>query len=749
MQVFTIIGVLLFCVYLSIASRYFNNDINSISKLKSPKNAIRTINPKEKKYLTPHLKILNLSLVSDEVYQLDNAKISTDGYYLRGTIVSKMRANGIDISIPEPLEPFCEKSNTIEYVVAKFGMTIVAVAISINGENLLSQSLHFWKLQYDEKVLSTRYETVTEYRLRQNQEVYVLGAIIFFIVLVLLLCASSMKDLLWFNNTMLLSGAMLVLMLFTIIKRKLKIASPKKIEKVKGPLQSAAAKVLQNINIKREVVFIGLNHPYIIKDKKLFELAQNTYYAENLVTFELRPTKEGYPYELISLSDEKSIDSIYKNKIPRPKSRLIAFTLIALTGSIGFFSFDYSLLDNFAYARSYVLNNELTKPLAERLLNIETKNYRSVDDLIAQPPKFGDRIELSNIDNLDVVLRTEKGKFHIVENAIHINPREKYIPPVVPEILNKFIKETGPNDKINAVNFLSHNSLWAFNLEEYYDQNPITFPNDKQKEKKVKEEIVKYYENMYANVETYSKRLKSELLRNYFNMEKNAHKIIKPKRFVKLLDRACREKLPIPCDKLYEELAKEFSNPPNNYLAGLYETYQGETIPVEEFKKLLQQDYLLIMPRAIARFKSDIVHWAKENIDQIKENGKFDLTKNRGGVILTASEQSFASDYTSGFLSDYHGLRHWTITDEIAKIQKQSQSFEGVVTNISKDKDTLVINFIADRKYPYLQRQAIAVIIGGLVSVLVFLITLIGYLLPSFYSKPKADPKQTSGQLIN
>ncbi|MDP8161927.1 hypothetical protein QJU89_03630 [Pasteurella skyensis] len=747
-----VVALLLALYTLYMFVKHLGRDIKSRHKLKHPENVIRTISPQEKKYLAPHLKVLNLSLVSDEVYQLDNAIITADGYRYRGTEIFKMRANGIDISIPEPLDIFCKNSNTIEYVVAKFGMTIVAVAISVNGKDLLSYSINRWKPQPDEQILSTRYETATEYKARQSKEVYIWGAIAFLLTLVALLCASNMEDLLWFNSTMLLSGVMLVLMLFAIIKRKFKISSLKNIEKVKGTLQIVSANTLQNINIVKEVAFIGLNHPYIAKDKKLLELAQNTYYPENLATVELMPTKKGQPYELISLSGDKSIDNIYKNKTSRSNVRLIVFTLIALSGSIAFFTSDYSLSENFAYARSYLLNNEITKPLVAPLLDSETKTYRKVDELIAQPPKFGDRIELYNVDNLDVVLRSEqdlykKKTFHIVENKIHLNPTQKYIRPVVPDILTVLVKANNHRFKQIPEFDMLNKAIWGFYyLPDYYKKHPITYPNDKKKEAQVAEEIVEYFEKMYAGVEDHSRKLNSEFLRKHFDKDKSVAVIKNPKRLAKLLDQACIDTLPKSCDKLYEELAKKFSNPPNNYLAGLYKTYQGNTIPVEEFKKLLQQDHLLIMPRTIDRFKYKIAYWAEKNIEQIKENGKFDLSKNRGGVILTGSKQYFASDYTSGFVSDYHGLEHWTISDEIAKIQKQPQSFKGVVTNISKEKDTLVINFIADRKYPYLQRQGFAIILSGLLSLLVFLITFIGYLLPNFYPRSKA--KQTSGHLV-
>ncbi|MDP8079068.1 hypothetical protein [Phocoenobacter skyensis] len=747
MQDFIFIGALLLALYsLYIAIKYLVKDIKSKRKLKHPENAIRSLSLQEKKHLSPHLKILNLSLISDEVYQLDNAIITIDGFRHRGTEVAKMRANGIDISIPEPLELFLQdNTNTIEYVVAKFGVTLVAVALCVNGEDLLSYSIKRWEPQSDEQILAIRDETVTEYKVRQSQEVYVWGALAFLATLIALLCASNAEDLVWFNYIMLFSGVMLILMLFAIFKRKLKVSGLKSVQKIKGTLQIVRARALNNINAVKEVAFLGLNHPFMIKDKKLSEVAQDIT-DDVVVTADLITREKGHFYDLIAFSDDVSIDTLYKNKTPRPHKRLIIFTLIAMTGSIGFFNSDVTFSENLGYARAYLLNNKITKPLVSSLLNSDTKTYHSVDELLAQPPKFGDQLELLNIDNLDVVLKERNGSYNIVEHAIHLHPNKKYIQPVIPEIITEYLNTYRKNkeeQKLNAINFL-YQAKRAFSLAFYYERNPITYQNESDN-KRVKEEILTYFEKIYGETDSINNRIENKEIRDFFSKDKNIYLIQNPQKFIELLDQACIDNLPVSCKKLYKELANIFSNPPNNYLAGLYEKYQGKEIPVTEFKNvflkpaLYQNNVLFIMPRTIDQFEKTIRDWARRNKNILELDGQFDLTKTRGGIILTDSKQRFASNFRS-----FDGK--FNFFSNMAYTQNTPQNFIGTVTNIAKDKDTLVINFIADKKYPLLQYQAIAIVLGGILSILVFLITLIGYLLPSFYPRSKA--KQTSGHLV-
>ncbi|WP_306354698.1 hypothetical protein [Phocoenobacter atlanticus] len=483
--------------------------------------------------------------------------------------------------------------------------------------------------------------------------------------------------------------------------------------------------------------YVGLNYPFFVENEFLSLETEKNYH--HIVEADLLSLKEEGYHTLLALSDKISIENFYHKKTPRSMARVVIFSLLALTSSIGFIFSDYTVSENLTLARSYLLSNKYTPSFTHYWLNKDTKNYTKVADILAKPPKMGDKIALYGIKDLDVELKLDSGYYHIIENKIHINPTEKFTRPHIPEILTLFTQVDNHQFKSRKVFEILDKVLWGPNLDDYYAEHKLYYPNDKQKEIQVEKDILNYFKRIYAESPEYLSLGLNPFYVKFVIQMNDTVIITQPQKLLKLLDQGCIKDIPKPCEKLYETLASSFNSPPNLYLAGLYNRYNGKELPVTEFKKLLQQDSIMVMPMTIKAFIKNIKYWAERNIEMIQDNVRLDLNKGRGGIIFTGSKQYFASDYRGNLFVDD---KLYNLFDKIEARQNLTLQVTGIVSSTSIEKGELTINLV--RRDYIGERQAIALILGGVLALLVLLISLISYVVPTSYPRNK----KVSGLLV-
>ncbi|MDP8101721.1 hypothetical protein [Phocoenobacter atlanticus] len=113
MELLSALGVVILIYSVCILGSYLVSRRKLTKLKKDTQNVIRQITEEEQKYLTPYLKLCDLSLFSHDVYQLDDVEVVSEDYRHKGVSILKTRVNGIDILFPEPLENFLNDRNNI------------------------------------------------------------------------------------------------------------------------------------------------------------------------------------------------------------------------------------------------------------------------------------------------------------------------------------------------------------------------------------------------------------------------------------------------------------------------------------------------------------------------------------------------------------------------------------------------------------------------------------------------------------
>ncbi|MDP8161862.1 hypothetical protein QJU89_00160 [Pasteurella skyensis] len=693
-----VIAIILCFIILAGLFRYLAGNLKSRNRLKNLSNPIRTLSEQEKKYLAPHLNINNLSLVSDNVYQLDNTRIIFSILKLQGTSQVTLRVDGLTVIFPYPLEDVLEDENTIEFVVTKVGFSLSAMAISVNEESFLEPNMTLWDSHPEARVQGTRSESKTEYRYRHSEAFYGWGASYFLLALIFCFVATFMEDPLWFTLFMSLSGIATLLMLFKVILQKIKLSSVREVKRIRGKFIALPARSLANAGIFIFGFFVGINYPItIIKEKlaakkddesdELSEMFGETVEAE--VIFNEQKKR----YTAVTLADKVSIDEIYQDHTPRPKVRLVLYSVIAIIFAIALNIHTPSLSENIAYVDHH-------------FLKLNHKTFMQPDELLKSPIQMGDIIQFKDVDNLDVELE-KVGKYRtdrVNDDVIRLLATERLQLPKIPEVLTTLAQGS----------FFKTDQQRHFLRSIYLSWREPAF-NDIEKQKKNMEED-------------------RAILFNYAGSPLVV-KILNANELVALLDKACQESV-ISCDRLYQELTEIYATPQNLFFAGLYQQYKDKKLPVEEFRKQLQNKRFLIMKESAARLISRVRNWAESNISNKQRVDNIEnLHKNRGGVIIQKV------DILDKIVP--HNFYN-SVFENIQKAQSAKGTISGVVSSVSSTaKGTLKINLIEPNETQ--SRISLAVLFGDILILLVFLMVLISYIFPVRYPKSK----QTSGQLVS
>ncbi len=697
-EIIAIVTMIVCLMALSILLRYLAGNFKSRNRLKNMRNAIRTLSEKEKKYLGPHLNINNASLVSDNVYQLDNVRVGYHILTIQGTPYVSLRADGLYITFPYPLEESLADTNTIEFVVTKVSYSFNAMVISVNGQNFVEPNITLWGSQPEAKIQGKRNESKAEYRFRHSEAFYGWGASYFFFALILCFVATFMENPLWFTLFMSLSGIATLLMLFKVMQQKLKLSSIREVQRIRGKFISLLARSLLNATIFIDDFFVGINYPITIVKEKL--AAQKDDVPDGMsemigeaVEAEVVFNEQKKRYTAVTLADKVSIDEIYQDYTPRPKVRLVLYSVIAIIFAIILNVHTPSLSENMAYVDHH-------------FLKLNHKTLTQPEELLTAPVQLGDIIQFKDVDNLDVELEKvgKNDRDKVNDDVIRLLANERLQLPQIPDELNalakgKFFKNDGMNHFLRSVYLSSKDSV--FNSEE---------------------------ERKQSNEED------REILFNYTGSPL-VFNILNPNELIELLDKACQESHSSSCDRLYRELTKIYATPQNLFFAGLYQQYKDKPLPIAEFKKQLQHKPFLMMKDSALDLISEVERWAKnriwakQKVDNIKN-----LYKKRGGVIIQKID----------ILDEIvpHNF-YKSIFENIQEAQSTKGTISGVVSSVSSTVDgTLKVNLIEPNETQ--SRISLAVLFGDILILLVVLIVLISYIFPVRYPKSK----QTSSPLI-
>ncbi|MDP8099404.1 hypothetical protein [Pasteurella atlantica] len=699
-----VICAIVLVVILAVPFDYFWGKLVIYPRLKNLTHSSRRLNEQEKKYLAPHLNMHELSLVSDQIYLLDNAVITFNIFkpYRRGGVASvTMKANGFNIIFPYPLENILEAENTIECVITKVGFSYKAMAISVNEESFLEPNMILWGSHPEAKIQGTRNESKTEYRFRQSKALYGLGARYFLFALIFFFIATFMEETLWFTICMILAGINTILMLFNVIQQKIKLSPVREVKKIRGQFLSLPTRSLTNAGIFIFGFFVGINYLITIIQEKLAsqkddesddlsEMFGETVDAE-VVFYEY--DKKKY-YMALTLADKVSIDKIYQDHTPRPTTRLVLYGVFSIIFAIALNVKSPPLFENITY-------------VGHHFFNLNHKILTQPQELLKEPVQIGNIIQFKDVDNLDVELEKvgQYGRVRVNDDAIRLLANERLQLPKESEVLNTLAKDY----------FFKTDQQRHFLRSIYLSRREPAF-NDIEKQKKNREED-------------------QAILLNYSGSPLVVN-IVNAKELIPLLDKACQEPVSVSCDELYKELTDIYATPQNLFFAGLYQQYKDKKLPVEEFKKQLQNERFLIMKESAARLSSRVRSWTESNISSKQRVDNIEnLYTNRGGVIIQKV------DILDKIVP--HNF-YKSVFENIQKTQSAKGNISGVVSSVSSTaKGTLKINLIEPNEIQ--SRISLAVLCGDILILLVFLMVLISYIFPVRYPKSK----QTSGQLVS
>ncbi|MDP8052110.1 hypothetical protein QJU23_06710 [Pasteurella atlantica] len=664
------------------ALKFLTLSLESQNRLKYPTNPIRKITEQEKAFLSPHLSIHSLSLVSDQIYQLDNAKITFAKLFLprMNKTSVKMQADRINIFFPYPLDNFLIEENTIEYVITKVGREMYATAISVNGHNFLQPNIELWGFKPEAKVLSTRNESKIEYRVRQSKISYGWG--LFYFCLALLFCLMSLmsEQMLFLNIWQSAAVISIVLMIYSVLKTKSKNAVVKEVKRIKGTPRFLPTKHLEDVRITLATYFVGLNFPTTEGYKN--QLNDKNKSQQESTEAEVVFDEKSKHYTLLSVANGLSVEEHYKKHPPRPNDRLGAFSFFAMLWFALFYFTTPPLLENITAVEHYLFKNNhqiLTKE--DELLNAKRGDYI-------------DFIDLAN--NIDVEIDSSN---QLDFDAIRIFPKEQLQLPQ-------------DSDELIA---LAEGDF--FEIENSYSRLKDIYFSRK-------------YSGLKNNL---SQPPEQEIISSYSMGSAPVVKIIEPNNLLNLLDKVCSEKLTNSCEQLYQNLAQQFSTPQNFYLIHLYQDYKNKPLPVAEFKQYFGYERLLTLQQTVNGLRNTVMHWANQHRQKNKQIKDIaNLTQDRGGIIL--KRESILNEIVPYSSFD-------TIMEKIQKVQKRQntkKSIAGVISKVSTTKGILTLDLIRPTKV--YNKHSITIVVAKCLIFIVMLLVLLSYIFPARY--PKSNIKK-------
>lgn len=714
-------------------------------KLLSDKTAadrIRVLTTEELSALSPQLKINKITLKSNDVYQLTNIQLfNQTSHDKHGNITStRIYAGDVEMYFPYDLWIADRGNNDIDYVIAKVGRTLVAIAVRVNGLTLKQASKAVWSTDsasvrmarnnltanIDEfgkgVLLSKRTENENEYKVRQSRILYIISALCFLTSLVFIYLASTSEDPSTYNVTLFLASVAFIAMLISIFVIKKNNSELLEVFKIKGILRTLAIDHIRNGRIERIRSFIGLNY-LLVKGYRRDLLQRDGEIVEAEVTY--HASKKAY--RLASITGVASLNQKLLEQKAKPLSRLLIFIGIATVSSIALLQANSSrtISQTVVYAAKYLPG--YNRPV----LN----NYQ---DFVSKPVKIGDFVQLTHNNNFDAEVTTDdNGAVAVNYNQLRLGAKQKLELPsenkVLLNVANNFKFEI-PNGKkyvttqkqgrtLALVTTYTLNQVYVYKITQLQQTFAPIMQQCEQNAGSSSACNTLFEKLSSINSGEISSELLNAQTHGKFDLRMFSV-IVKFKKY---------------CEQGAENIIPEFKNLTTNLCKNLktqLSEYKLDSKPLtaEKIKKLLTQDNLWMITSNVEAMQKYIRAWAMKTARSPLTSEISHLTEPRGGIILVKQ------DIVAHLLSkkNYHNyFDKLPDIDQPAKainsIQTGKFNVSGIVMGVSHYKGMTYVELVNPSIVQ--SQQSLAVLLGWFVSLLVSLVMIIIYFLPAKYPR--------------
>lgn len=714
-------------------------------KLLSDKTAadrIRVLTTEELSALSPQLKINKITLKSNDVYQLTNVQLFNQiSHDKHGNITStRIYAGDVEMYFPYDLWIADRGINDIDYVIAKVGRTLVAIAVRVNGLTLKQASKAVWSTDsasvrtarnnltanIDEfgkgVLLSKRTENENEYKVRQSRILYIISALCFLTSLVFIYLASTSEDPSTYNVTLFLASVAFIAMLISIFVIKKNNSELLEVFKIKGILRTLAIDHIRNGRIERIRSFIGLNY-LLVKGYRRDLLQRDGEIVEAEVTY--HASKKAY--RLASITSVASLNQKLLEQKAKPLSRLLIFIGIATVSSIALLQANSSrtISQTVVYAAKYLPG--YNRPV----LN----NYQ---DFVSKPVKIGNVVQLTHNNNFDAEVTTDdNGAVAVNYNQLRLGAKQKLELPsenkVLLNVANNFKFEI-PNGKkyvttqkqgrtLALVTTYTLNQVYVYKITQLQQTFAPIMQQCEQNAGSSSACNTLFEKLSSINSGEISSELLNAQTHGKFDLRMFSV-IVKFKKY---------------CEQGAENIIPEFKNLTTNLCKNLktqLSEYKLDSKPLtaEKIKKLLTQDNLWMITSNVEAMQKYIRAWAMKTARSPLTSEISHLTEPRGGIILVKQ------DIVAHLLSkkNYHNyFDKLPDIDQPAKainsIQTGKFNVSGIVMGISHYKGMTYVELVNPSIVQ--SQQSLAVLLGWFVSLLVSLVMIIIYFLPAKYPR--------------
>lgn len=696
MQIQIILYILLLAYIFYILGNHVYKEYSSRRTLKHPNNYIRMLSDKERDYVTPYAKIHGFSLASNEVFLLEKATVSFEGYRVNGGAVLKVRANDIEMIFPYLLELTIsdDDSNIIEYVILNNGKhPRIAIAVKLNDVGIIDIGRKVWDDRSNgkplEKVLSTRDESPTEYRLRQKKTHYRWTFLWASLACVFLCIAVLVKTPLPLIIHLGIAAVFIAATLVAFFRNRMKNKPVQQVKRVDGLLSPINYRDLANANNMHIRPFIGINHPMadldnaIIKDEVDLEKLDQ-------VQAELRYHPQTRQYNVVASSFTQSIDTVYKNSSLRPNKLLLWASVLCVFFAIILYLCappTQRISALYSYALDYLPNRQIT-------------THNNIFNLSNSTISRGDSIELSGNKGMDpeiIFLHNDKPKINY--DALRLGADELLKLPKTPKSLK---------------------TLYDFDFFELRVRNKVIYPRS-------------FTYKMRAEKRAQSSPSYQYLGNNPYIVFK-ANLITNPNKLFELLDNVCSQSQITSCDSLYQKIANGISRDENYYLNKM-EDYYDKKLSVDELRTLFSADTIWLDESSYYGLKNDLQYWVSDlTANKFTPENFVNLTTRQGGVIFEGE----------GILSDTlteHSYRKPTgLVAELSFFQNSPYQLSGLVNSIRTIDGIRHVDLL--KRDSEISQQAFATLIAMAWIVVMFAVSFLFWLIPTKY--PRVLKKEKS-----
>lgn len=687
-HIFNIILLLLALYSLYVYFKTGLDKNSSKKKLKAMRNATRTLTEEEIKYLTPYLKIYNLSLHSNDVYKMTGAAVSLEGYTVRNNQVLAYYADDIEMVFPYELEEAVQGEEDIEYVIlSKKGKPFVAAAVKVNEFDINVFGRKHWgeddPRETLETVHSTRQESKTEYRLRLSKIVQGWSAFWLFCAGFFFFFAADLRMVEPFVVLISLGGVCGVCALLAWWSTRKNHNALKDVQHVEGRFSTVMYRDSKNATVEIIQPMLGLNYPLADVDERLKKEGVNLENIDRMEAF-LCENKTNR-YERMASPLTRSVDEVYQQKILRPYKRITSFIVLGVTG----------LAIAWSMSLSYkITTKDMLISVASYIPQGKSQVYSDLAELTGGDIRLFGRVELKGNGGMEP------------EISFFDNDQTPFV-----NLSSARLNSTTPLD----MPFMSP-AIARIESPDFFHRLPKRRTVGMSMAFKLRAEN-KLKNTLYFGIE-------SKTYNNPYLVIKPGL-LDKPQEVSKALDDVCDEFKMVSCDELYNYLAKEFSNDKNYYLNGMEDRYDT-ILSGDEFKALLNREVVMIEEESFNTMSKYFQEWVSIAVSNSLSKKQFpNLDKDRGGVVIRQPL------LLSGLFEKRGGRDD--VVSAIRKMQNMPYDISGIISGVKTEGNVVTIDLMDPDPFP--RQDALATALIGLVGLIALLYGLWCLLFPACYPR--------------